>query len=303
MENNFRANGKLLLTGEYAIIFGATGLVLPLNRFQEMQVNKIKEPQPRLYWKAYDVNGLWFEAQWLLPDFSLHTTSNPDKAAYVLMLLQAIRNEKPAFLADEFSYVVTHFCNFDIHWGLGSSSTLLVNLCRWAMTDPFRIYFKLFHGSAYDIAAAQINSPLIYNLSNNQPHIQSVSFNPPFLDQIMIIYSGRKQDTRKAIAHIKTFDENIINRISQLTLKFVSTTDIYESMEIVREHEILIGQQIGEQPIQEKYFSDFRGQIKSLGAWGGDFWLAISEMSQSEVTNYFDRKGYRTVFPLKTFMM
>jgi hypothetical protein len=39
-------------------------------------------------------------------------------------------------------------------------------------------------------------------------------------------------------------------------------------------------------------FSDFKGEIKSLGAWGGDFVMVISE---SDPTAYFSEKGFTTV--------
>ena len=38
-------------------------------------------------------------------------------------------------------------------------------------------------------------------------------------------------------------------------------------------------------------FKDFKGEIKSLGAWGGDFILASGDDSPS----YFKSKGYKTI--------
>ncbi|MGC8825210.1 MAG: GYDIA family GHMP kinase [Bacteroidales bacterium] len=299
----FRSNGKLLLTGEYAIMFGALGLAIPLNRFQETQIAKKRELHSHLYWKAYDINGLWFEAQWQLPEFALQATTDTEKSTFVLNLLQAIRGENPLFLIDGFSYVATHFCNFNIHWGLGSSATLLVNLCRWARVDPFRVYFKLFKGSGYDIAAVQTNTPILYAMHNQIPTLEPIVFNPPFIEQMILIYSGKKQHTQDAITKINTFDNKAIERISQLTRIFVKATDIKECNKIIEEHEAIIGQQIGEQPVKAKYFADFPGQIKSLGAWGGDFWLAVSEMQQNEAVAYFKHKGYQTVYPLKEFLL
>jgi hypothetical protein len=36
--------------------------------------------------------------------------------------------------------------------------------------------------------------------------------------------------------------------------------------------------------------------VKSLGAWGGDFMLAVSPMSGAEVISYFESKGRPTMF-------
>jgi len=49
--------------------------------------------------------------------------------------------------------------------------------------------------------------------------------------------------------------------------------------------------------VQQKYFSDYWGVTKSLGAWGGDFILATSDKNVEETTSYFAGKGYDTVIP------
>jgi hypothetical protein len=41
-------------------------------------------------------------------------------------------------------------------------------------------------------------------------------------------------------------------------------------------------------------FPDFNGVIKSLGAWGGDFVMAIAAENPSD---YFVSKGYKTIVP------
>ena len=48
------------------------------------------------------------------------------------------------------------------------------------------------------------------------------------------------------------------------------------------------------QTIKESLFPDFNGVIKSLGAWGGDFVMAIATENPSD---YFILKGYQTIIP------
>ena len=48
------------------------------------------------------------------------------------------------------------------------------------------------------------------------------------------------------------------------------------------------------QTVKESLFSDFPGTIKSLGAWGGDFVMAILDENPKD---YFASKGYNTVIP------
>jgi len=44
--------------------------------------------------------------------------------------------------------------------------------------------------------------------------------------------------------------------------------------------------------IKEIAFPDFNGVVKSLGAWGGDFIMAVSKENP---TAYFVNKGYETI--------
>ena len=50
---------------------------------------------------------------------------------------------------------------------------------------------------------------------------------------------------------------------------------------------------INKKQVKLKYFKDYNGEIKSLGAWGGDFILAAGPCNSKE---YFNNKGYETVF-------
>ena len=45
-----------------------------------------------------------------------------------------------------------------------------------------------------------------------------------------------------------------------------------------------------------EYFNDFEGEIKSLGAWGGDFFLVATEWDEGKVKKYFDSKDLNIVF-------
>ena len=46
------------------------------------------------------------------------------------------------------------------------------------------------------------------------------------------------------------------------------------------------------QTVKERFFPDFKGVIKSLGAWGGDFVMVISKENP---TAYFEEKGFKTI--------
>ena len=63
---------------------------------------------------------------------------------------------------------------------------------------------------------------------------------------------------------------------------------------MVKEHEEIISTIICKKPIHNDLFKDFNGQIKSLGAWGGDFILASGD---NETPKYFYNKGYKDIIP------
>ena len=63
------------------------------------------------------------------------------------------------------------------------------------------------------------------------------------------------------------------------------------------EHEELISQILRKEKVKNKYFLDYDGEIKSLGAWGGDFILAAGPENSND---YFFDKGFKTVFNFNT---
>ena len=53
-------------------------------------------------------------------------------------------------------------------------------------------------------------------------------------------------------------------------------------------------------PIQDKVFTDYFGQTKSLGAWGGDFILATGNQDSPE---YFKQKGFNTIISYRDMIL
>jgi len=57
----FRSNGKILLTGEYAVLNGAKSLALPTKMGQSMEVSEGEKNQ--ISWTSYDEkNNIWFQS-------------------------------------------------------------------------------------------------------------------------------------------------------------------------------------------------------------------------------------------------
>jgi len=115
------------------------------------------------------------------------------------------------------------------------------------------------------------------------------------------VYLGKKQNSRDGIQRYRALTDNndksqLIETINQLTLKITAATDLVSFEQLLLEHEQLIAQTLNLPRAKNLYFPDFWGEIKSLGAWGGDFVLATSTRSAAETRAYFNEKGFWDVY-------
>ena len=67
----------------------------------------------------------------------------------------------------------------------------------------------------------------------------------------------------------------------------VKTDSLSDFEKLITEHEAMIASMIGLPRIKDVFFADYVSEIKSLGAWGGDFVLATGDSSTPE---YFRQK-------------
>ena len=122
------------------------------------------------------------------------------------------------------------------------------------------------------------------------------NFSPKFIDQLFFVYLNKKQNSREGIAlyrRNKNDFEKEIQRISAISSAMVSVTLLSEFEQLLEEHEQIIGSITQQIPVKKALFPDYKGTLKSLGAWGGDFVLATGNESSKQ---YFKEKGYLSVF-------
>jgi len=307
---NFYSNGKLLLTGEYLVLDGAKSLALPTKFGQDLIVEKVKESQ--LIWGSFTHTGeCWFEAIFNLPKLRLVScTFNSDKegnaefiAESLLEILTAARNLNPDFLSSENGFVVKTELSFPRNWGLGSSSTLINSIASWAKVDAFKLLWNSFKGSGYDIACAQNNSPIFYQIEDNNPNVEQIEFNPTFKENLFFVHLNEKQDSKEGIAKFRESNQYIgkeIKMISAISDAFLNAKSVQDFDRLIIEHERIISSIIKLKPVKEKLFPDYFGEIKSLGAWGGDFVLATGN---SSTPSYFKNKGFETVLTYRQMVL
>jgi len=292
----FHSNGKLLITGEYAVLDGALALALPTKFGQSMEVKKLKKPE--LVWISYDnYNQIWFETRIAIAD--LLNDEKPSMDAYekpLRDLFRAVAKLNPGFFNHNSGFEVVTKLDFPRSWGLGSSSTLIHNIAQWTEVNPYLLLESSFGGSGYDIACAGSQRPVLYKLTKGKPSVSWANFNPPFSNNLFFVHLNRKQNSREGIQHYRSLPnkKNLVQEVTEITNKIVESSTLKEFSEWMEKHENLIASVIKLPKVKELYFSDYTGAIKSLGAWGGDFVLAAGGVDSPE---YFRGKGYFTVIP------
>ncbi len=308
----YRSNGKILLTGEYAVLDGAKALALPCRKGQTLEVQV--GDSGILEWKSLDNNSVsWFEGQFRInngefqPLLSQEQEKDPEakNTAHRLqkILKTAFQMNSGKFL-DSDGFKVTTRLEFNRRWGLGTSSTLINNISDWLAVDPYKLLKESFGGSGYDIAAARHNHPLTYQITPHGPEAFISDFNPAFQDKLFFVYLNKKQNSREAIAHYRNQPQDDIStlteKISGITEQIIKSEYLEEFKMLLEAHETLISQAINLPKIKLEMFPDFPGLVKSLGGWGGDFILATGNEEEKE---YFRKKGFEIIFEYRDLIL
>ena len=304
MKKTFYSNGKLLITGEYVVLDGARALALPTKFGQNLIIEESENDL--IHWKSHDQDGsIWFEETISFSSIiekekftEIHNIKNT-----IIEILHEAYKLNPTFLTESKGYRITTELTFPKFWGLGTSSTLINNIAQWLEIDAYELLKKSFGGSGYDLACAQNNSAIIYQLIEDKPVIETIVFHPDFSSKIYFVYLNKKQSSKEAITSYLDKQgsiEKTITKINSITKTVVNSTRANEFALALQKHEIEMSNVLELQTVQETLFNDFQGVVKSLGAWGGDFVLAISKENPTE---YFKERGYGTVIPYSEMIL
>ena len=292
---NYYSNGKLLLTGEYVVLDGAEALAVPTRFGQNLVVKEGEKNYVK--WTSFDADqSIWFTDLIAFDAIKNKKSTDPNSSVtntLIEILHQAhIQNSK---ILDGVGFEVETHLTFPRNWGLGTSSTLINNIAQWFQIDAFTLLNTSFGGSGYDIACAQSNRPIVYQLIEEQPKFYEVPFDPSFKEHIYFVYLNQKQSSKSAIASYLTQRHKsiaVVSKINKISQQIIQCNTLIEFAQLMEYHEILMSEVLETTTIKERFFSDFKGVIKSLGAWGGDFIMVISPENPE---GYFYKKGYNTV--------
>lgn len=292
----FFSPGKLLLTGEYFVLHGAKALAVPTLQGQYLSVSPASETH-LLEWEFQDhLAQTLFKKKWNWSAIKL-SFNEADQDDYVLELLKAIHHRGLDLSGNKLVFRV----NYPQAWGLGSSAAMLANMAKWTQLNPLDLFFESQSGSGYDVACSFEAHPILYQLLEKGPAWEPIQFQPAFADRLWLVYFGQKQSSAQEVKRfLKRNPPNThsVNEMSRLSLSIATENQLSKFQELLLQHEEKVGRAIGQTPVQQRFFKDFQGVVKSLGAWGGDFMLAVSD-SDASPQAYFENKGFPQVFSWK----
>lgn len=294
-KQSFFSRGKLLLTGEYVVLDGAKALAVPTKLGQDLVVEAIESHG--LIWESLDhERKSWFKAEFYYEGDNFSCTRNDDIAKRLLQIFEVIQSLDSGFKEKFQNMKVTTRLEFPNDWGLGSSSTLINNICDWAQVDAYKVLEKTFGGSGYDVACAQYDSAIIYQKNEDSRCVKEVNFKPSFSENLYFVHLNRKQNSRDSIMHYRNATkfqlEKVIEEISNLSTAMLTVETLTDFESILNTHEALISSVIKTPNIKSQMFSDYPNAIKSLGGWGGDFILVVGDENSK---SYFKKKGFSTI--------
>lgn len=302
MKKTFYSNGKLFLIGEYTVIDGSEAFAVPTVYGQYLDIEDYDANI--LKWESFDANGKsWFKASLSYQTIHENRRTGSTLTDTLIDILHHAHKANPAVLTLGSGYKTTSRLTFPRNWGLGSSSTLINNIAQWFEIDAFELLKHSFGGSGYDIACAQHNTPIIYQITEGNPMVRTISFNPAFLDKLYFVYLNKKENTRSSVIRYKEKTVEIpvlINEVNTIIEEAHKTEDFNRFCELLDMHSKLLSNVLELKTVKEDRFPDFNGTLKSLGAWGGDFILAAANENPE---TYFKSKGFETVISYKDMII
>ena len=288
-----------MITSEYVVLRGAKALALPTIKGQHLSVDEQDDADETIvYWKAKDHKGdVWMEAT--LKGIEMELAHDRfGNASNLSDLLRYCASLKPQFFSGKELTVETSL-EFPWDWGLGSSATLFANLGKWLEIDPTTLLWHSHRGSGYDVITSREGTPVVYTMLEDEDgqrsyHFESVTWDPPFSELIHFVHLGQKQNSEREIGlyEKEQLSSCVHADFDAITEEVLTAKGIREFDFLIRTHEKILSALLGRVRVKDELFPDFPGEIKSLGAWGGDFVMATG--TQDDM-NYFKEKGFSTI--------
>lgn len=292
----FSAHGKLLIFGEYVVLDACQALSWPTRFGQTLKVVSSSSETFGVEWISVDWTGKrWFKA-YMDEYFVSAATSDLIISDRLEALMKGIRQLKPELDDDKNLESLEVQSNYPLEWGLGSSATLVSLLAQWAGVDPMELFFLTQKGSGYDVATASSEGPILYTLQSEKNYkVEPIQLSVQDYPGLCFLFLGNKQSSAEGINHYQKTVSNrkeLAQEMNTMLQAFYANPTRALLMETMRKSEELLSKHLNLKKVKDKYFPDFPGEIKSLGAWGGDFVMVLPDDPQFDSVQYFVSKGY-----------
>lgn len=290
-DKTIRIPGKIMLSGEYAVLKGARSLSFPVQFGQ-------------LFTFSASCNSITistnYKGKQLFNGFftkkgDIVTTSSSKQARFMEEVLKTIvkimHKDLPPFNLEIAS-------EYPLSWGLGSSSSFITGICRFLDIHPLSVNEKMKHSSGFDVATQWKETPVLYK-KLPRPVLEEAKVDFPFANQLYFVWQGKKQSSKKSIQefHKITWSKNELQRITTISQELLRIKKIEGFIALIEEHEKTLSKVLKMPVLQEK-ISAFEGiPAKSLGAWGGDFALLVWRESFQKLKLHLRPAGYTVVIP------
>jgi mevalonate kinase len=153
------------------------------------------------------------------------------------------------------------------------------------------LHFETSEGSGFDVACARAGGAIAYQKTGPRSAVWSnvASAHWPH-EHFGLVYLGGKQDSQREVAKIRSEPlASELDAISALSRHLASSSNAEAWMQGIDELEDRTASWLGMERVQKR-FPGVRATIKSLGAWGGDFALAVAQ--DPEDLAYFSLNGH-----------
>jgi len=301
----FHSNGKLLITGEYLVLDGALAMAVPTKYGQRLEVS-LHEDFSGIRWEAKVLNQGWLQVNFGSRLFNIIHTNDQKLALHLKGILKKAFDIAKIPVDNQKGIKIRTNLDFDKNWGLGSSSTLLSNIGYWLDVNPHQLARQTSNGSGVDVAAARSDQPIFYQLVDGEPKVRTVDFSPVFKQNLYFVHLGKKQNSSNSVENYKKkvkASSGIIEEVSLLSEVIRTAQSLFDFNKALAQHEEIISSLIGMPRIKDEYFQDFNGEIKSLGAWGGDFVMATYDGEEKDLRHYFHQKGHKTILSYEDMVL
>ena len=121
---------------------------------------------------------------------------------------------------------------------------------------------------------------------------------PALRNATWFAYLGNKQETAREVSAFldsNNYTAAHVARVSELARLICEAKTAGELIALVEEHEAMISA-ILNRPVLARRFPAFPGAVKSLGAWGGDFAMFVSDSEPAEVEKILRSYGLSEIF-------